>query len=197
MGTDRYRNFHHLSMNENLGRDYLLQIKDRGSDITVVAIHGGRIEPQTIEIARKIAGDQHSLYSFEGIKRSDNQDLHITSHRFDEPLALDLVSKSKTVVAVHACKDKEKSVYIGGRFRELKKHIRNNLESEKIVVISNPHSFPGRHENNICNRGILKKGVQLEISRGFRDHPEALHLLCEKVRSALTGFHLPVGVNTM
>lgn len=42
-----------------------------------------------------------SFYAFEALKIGSHGDLHITSHRFIEPKAIDLVGKSRTAVAIH------------------------------------------------------------------------------------------------
>ena len=76
------------------GVDYAVHVTHREkSEIAVVAPHGGRIEGRTSEIARLIAGDEHALYLFEGLRPTgDNFDcLHLGSHCFDEPRALDLI----------------------------------------------------------------------------------------------------------
>jgi len=52
-----------------------------------------------------IAGSDFSLYAFRGIKEKDNKKLHITSHHFDEPMALEMASKSETVLAIHGEKN--------------------------------------------------------------------------------------------
>jgi phage replication-related protein YjqB (UPF0714/DUF867 family) len=61
-----------------------------------VAPHGGRIEDGTLEIARAIAGRDHHLYLLEGRRTSHNyHTLHLTSHRFDKPRCLDLLSQAE------------------------------------------------------------------------------------------------------
>ena len=87
--------------------------------MTIIAPHGGKIEPRTSDLARRIAGDDYNFYCFEGIKDKDNACLHITSHRFDEPGAIKLVSKSDLVVAVHACTGTAGLVHIGGLDKKL------------------------------------------------------------------------------
>jgi phage replication-related protein YjqB (UPF0714/DUF867 family) len=55
--------------------------------VAVIAPHGGGIEPGTSELATAIAGDDFSLYLFEGLKSAGNGELHITSTNFDEPIS--------------------------------------------------------------------------------------------------------------
>lgn len=83
---DRYSNYAHLIEEENEGTDFIIHSLDRSqSGIIVIAPHDGKIEPGTHIIAKKIAQNDFSLYTFNGIKVSSNLDLHITSHNFDEP----------------------------------------------------------------------------------------------------------------
>jgi phage replication-related protein YjqB (UPF0714/DUF867 family) len=71
--------------NHDVGVRHQTQGFDRlGSDVCIIAPHGGKIEKWTSEIATALAGDDYNLYLFEGLKRAKNRDLHITSSRFDE-----------------------------------------------------------------------------------------------------------------
>src|ERR1700733_16148016 len=100
------------------------------SGIAVVAPHGGRIEGRTSEVARLIAGEEHALYLFEGLRTTgDNFDrLHLGSHRFDEPRALDLISGCDTVVAVHGYAASGPDVLLGGLNECLKRQIADVLQ---------------------------------------------------------------------
>jgi phage replication-related protein YjqB (UPF0714/DUF867 family) len=184
---DKYSNYKTLAANEILNRDYSIQIQDIGSNITIIAPHGGLIEPRTSLIAKLISGDTYNHYCFEGIKRKNNQDLHITSHRFDEPRALDLIFSSDVIITIHACKDKEEIIYIGGGFKELASDIQDALEKLNIKILKN-EKFLGTHPNNICNKGKRKKGVQLEISRGLRDDLKKLNSISTAIQKVLKLF---------
>ena len=186
MAQDTYANFTHLKANEKLGKDYRIEISDVGSPVTILAPHGGRIEPKTSYIARNIARRKFNCYCFEGIKPDNNRSLHITSHNFDEPQALRLVARSQVVVAVHACTDVEARVYPGGRNEDLIEAIARQLKTVGIAVANRNAKYPGLNPNNICNRSDLGRGVQLEISRGLRDDREKVDRLCSAVHAALT-----------
>ncbi len=173
--TDKYSNYAKLAGHEKEGEDYQIRCQKRDSGIAIIAIHGGKIEPGTTEIAEAVADSQHSFYTFEGIKTKDNSFLHITSIHFDEPLAIELVKESSKVLAIHGCKGDEEIVYIGGLDHELKQKIRRSLlsleETNKLQI--KEHSDPnlqGTNPQNICNRGKTRKGVQLEITRKLRDN---------------------------
>ncbi|MFZ0613600.1 MAG: poly-gamma-glutamate hydrolase family protein [Desulfobacterales bacterium] len=162
-----YRSFEELSANETEGLDY--RIRDRGgaSEIAVVAIHGGGIEPGTTEIAEATAGERHAFYTFSGLKSRGNGRLHITSRRFDEPRCLRRARLAHTVISIHGCGDAEPLVLLGGRHNRLGQLIGQSLETAGFVVRRSVR-FPGLSPQNICNRGRLRRGVQLEISAGLR-----------------------------
>src|SRR5919108_803365 len=110
---DRYKNFEDLSKNVKAEHFYVYQ-QEGSSGLSVLAPHGGGIEPGTSEIAKGIAGTEHTLYCFEGKKPKGNRVLHITSTNFDEPTALEIVKRSEKVLAIHGCSDKKEVIYLGG-----------------------------------------------------------------------------------
>ena len=183
--ADKYSCYKHLAENECLGKDYRIQLSDVGSPVSVIAPHGGRIEPNSCEIARKIAGQAFNCYCFEGLKNKDNKDLHITSHRFDEPRAVQLVNASEIVVTIHAMKAVHREICIGGKDKPLAKKMRNALNAVGLKCRLASDNFAGVHPKNICNRGKNKQGVQLEISRGLRDSPQDIDLLSDTISMVL------------
>jgi phage replication-related protein YjqB (UPF0714/DUF867 family) len=167
---DRYLNFAHLSAKERLGQDYAICFIRRSNRIAIIAPHGGWIEPGTSEIARAIAADDFSFYSFEGLKRRPHRDLHITSSAFDEPQCIELVLDCTNVVAVHGAVGAERWVKVGGLDEGLRDAIcASLLDAGFSAQIVTNGELAGTHPNNICNRGSSRAGVQLEISRGLRD----------------------------
>jgi phage replication-related protein YjqB (UPF0714/DUF867 family) len=160
-----------LSQRYSEGVDYAVHVKNRGrSTVAVIAPHGGGIEGRTSEIARLIAGDEHHLYLFEGLRTTgDNFDcLHLASHRFDEPRALDLISGCDTVVAVHGYAAPGPDVLLGGLNGRLKGEVARALAESGFSCVTDGHRFPGTDPLNICNRGRSGEGVQLELSEQFR-----------------------------
>lgn len=180
---DKYPSFKELKRYET---EFSIELCDQGSDVTVLAPHGGRIEPHTEEITKLIAGEDYNYFCFNGMKQGNNRDLHITSHRYDEEQALVLVQKSTTVITIHGCTRKDPMIFLGGLDGNLKEKISSALTTMKIPV---SHSWPnctGTNMNNICNRGITGKGVQLEISRALRDSPASRSAIAKAVRSSLS-----------
>src|SRR5580698_11213623 len=128
------------------GVDYAVHVLPRErSGIAVLAPHGGRIEGRTSEIARVIAGEDHSLYLFEGLRPTgDNFDcLHLASRYFDEPRALDLIADCDIVIAVHGYASTGPDVLLGGLDAGLKRDIAQALAAAGISCQMEVHRFPG------------------------------------------------------
>jgi phage replication-related protein YjqB (UPF0714/DUF867 family) len=169
MHVDRYNCYEELNKNELFGRDFTVDVTTRKSSIALIAPHGGLIEQRTAEIASQIAGDDFNLYLFQGTRVKDNyKALHITSHRFDEPSCLDLLSTCKTVVAIHGCKGEKELVMLGGLDTLLKNRICDALQAEGLQVETENHTFLATDPKNICNRGFTNQGVQLELTKALR-----------------------------
>lgn len=138
--------------------------------IAILAPHGGRIEGGTSEVARLIAGDEHGLYLFEGLRTSaDNfERLHLTSHYFDEPRCLDLIAGCDTAIAVHGYAAAGPDVLLGGRDERLKQALAPALAAQGLSVLTEGHRYPGRDPRNVCNRTRSGRGVQVELSDRLR-----------------------------
>jgi len=165
-----YTSFRTLADREVEGQDYRIRIELRDPRVLIMAPHGGKIESATAEVAEAIAGMDYSFYSFEGIKTDGNGVLHIESHLFDEPGALQAVEKTDIVVTVHGQVDrKEEFVMVGGLDDGLHSEIQRQLEAAGFQTRRPTEGLMGTDPMNICNRGRLRRGVQLEISRKVRD----------------------------
>lgn len=187
--ADKFRTFKELSENRRLGTDYRIRVKDRGTPLVILAPHGGWIEPGTSEIAEAIAGTDLSFYAFEALKNGSHGDLHITSHRFDEPQALDVVGRSQTAVAIHGRRDQvNNAVWLGGCALALRDAIGTSLQNAGFEAELNDR-LPGLEPKNICNRTLTREGVQLELPRTMRRQlttdPELLSAFCQSVRKVL------------
>jgi phage replication-related protein YjqB (UPF0714/DUF867 family) len=190
MAQDRYSGFEELQRHETLNKDYTLSFRNADSRVTIMAPHGGKIEPRTSDLARRIAGENYNLYCFEGIKEKNNACLHITSHRFDEPGAVKLATKSEVVVAVHACTGTAGLVHIGGLNKKLGSMIAGELQDRGIGVSSDHPRFQGSNPANICNRGATGMGVQLEVTRDLRDDLQKVKVIARAVRAALLDYRV-------
>jgi phage replication-related protein YjqB (UPF0714/DUF867 family) len=166
---DKYRNFAQLARSEREGQDYLIRTRRTGSPIFIIAPHGGAIEHGSSELTVAVAAGDLSFYSFEGIKKARNRDLHITSTRFDEPRSLRLLRRADRVVALHGEGRDRNVLFLGGLDTETSRHVQASLERHGFAV--RPPDKPylkGKSPRNICNRGRSGAGVQVEIAAGMR-----------------------------
>jgi len=185
-----YRNYKELASREVEDKDYQIRMNLKDEHILVMAPHGGKIEPGTTEIAEAIAGMDYSFYSFEGLKADGNSALHIESHLFDEPRALKLVDKAEIVLTVHGQVDrKDEFVMVGGLNTNLCSVIKRELEAAGFEIRPPTRRLSGIDPMNICNRGKLKSGVQLEMSRKVRDSlrtdKNQLQIFADAIRRAI------------
>ena len=182
---DRYRNFAELAREQVEGQDFRIHCTPRDSWLSVIAPHGGGIEPGTLPLARSLAGTEHSFYALEGIRQGgDNNVLHITSHHFDEPRCLELLARSPRVLALHGRATRKATVCVGGRDDEFAQHLAQALEADGFVL-EELKRFSGRHPRNICNRGLRHAGVQLELGAPLRTadvRPALVALLGQALR---------------
>lgn len=168
---DKYANFSELAMHNVCGRDYRVHVVPRPGSTAIIAPHGGKIEPGTSEVALALAGDSLSFYAFEGLRRSRNGELHITSTNFDEPECLRLLAASPRAVGIHGKgPDRNRVVLLGGRDTLAVNRLKLSLGKYHFEVKMAPTRLQGCSEKNICNRCMSGLGVQLELSRGLRDY---------------------------
>ena len=166
--SDLYGSYADLAAGEVEGVHYRIRVIDRASPIAVVAPHEGRIEAGTSQTAALIAADVFSLYCFEGLV--SGRRLHITSARFDEPRALALVESSDIAIGVHGRADRgdHRTIWLGGLHESLRDAIGAALERVGFKTSTN-HHMQGKAPGNICNRGRLRAGVQLELPMSLRN----------------------------
>ncbi len=168
---DPYKNFAELSRSETEGIDYSISFVERPKQsLLIAAPHAGVIEVGTSSLSDHVAGEDYSLYRFESHKVVDENymSLHITSHIFDEPICVRATKCHDTVVTIHGCNDSEEIVFLGGLNQKLIESIAESIRSIGVDVQTENHRFPGRHRNNICNRGRSEMGVQVELSEPLR-----------------------------
>jgi phage replication-related protein YjqB (UPF0714/DUF867 family) len=167
---DMYSNFAELQRMEPKAH-YRIRLRSGTSGVAVIALHGGGIERGTLEIARAVAGGEHTFYGFEGLRPKQNRKyLHITSTHFDEPQCVTAVQHADKVLAIHGCSDGDEStIYTGGLDAVLKLRIEKVLSAAGFTVAQHPDPrLQGRDPDNICNRGATRCGVQLELPENLR-----------------------------
>ena len=181
-----FRSFADLAAAYERERDYrIVQLRRAGSDVAIVALHGGSIEAHTSDIARDIAGQDFNLYLFEGLLKAGNfAALHLSSVLFDEPACLALLADCRRVVTVHGCGNAGEVVLMGGRDAGLRELIASSLHAHGVGCQDAPAGLDALDPRNVCNRGQGGVGVQLELSLDLRRSPRRA-LLIRAVREAL------------
>ncbi|WP_030661941.1 poly-gamma-glutamate hydrolase family protein [Streptomyces rimosus] len=165
---------------------------------TVMALHGGGIEKGTSELCLGIAGYHpktldalfpgepvYDYWMFEGLRLpgtglGSNRELHVTAKHCDDHVALSMAASSLNVLSLHGCKAEQagvrsgqdpKVVVVGGRNAAFKKLLHQELGAAGFKTVDGD-DFPdlaGVDPDNPCNRTMLAKGGQLELSTELRE----------------------------
>ncbi|KGF26303.1 MULTISPECIES: poly-gamma-glutamate hydrolase family protein [Staphylococcus] len=166
---DKYHSMKELQNETIENEDWEIMTEDRDSDVTILAIHGGGIEPATSEIARVIANEgQFNYFVFNGIRTKGNNELHVTSINYDNDIAMNLVKSSERAVTIHGCLGEEDVAYIGGKDNQLKERIANELNQIGVEVKEAPNHMSGVQDDNIVNCTKNEVGVQIELTSSLR-----------------------------
>lgn len=188
--ADGYQSFEELAREHTEGLDYRIHVREpRGSQVAILAPHGGKIEGGTSQIATLMAGEEHGLYLFEGLRQSqDNFDrLHLTSRCFDEPRCLALLARCEVTLTVHGYREEgPPDVLLGGLHAPLREALATALRAHGLSVATEGHRYPGLDPFNVCNRARSGRGVQMELSTALRRSRQWSGLV-EAVRDVLRG----------
>jgi phage replication-related protein YjqB (UPF0714/DUF867 family) len=157
---------------------------------TILAPHGGGIEPGTSELCLAVAGYHpadlsqippagatYDYWMFEGLRDSGNPELHVTSTGCDDGVAVSLCAGSLNAVALHGflprppMSGNDPVVLVGGRHPDLQCHLLEELCAAGYDARdAGPQGeLNGNATCNIVNRTLLGKGAQLELSKPLRD----------------------------
>jgi phage replication-related protein YjqB (UPF0714/DUF867 family) len=182
--ADKYGSYAELASSEAHGTDYRVVAVERPSPVLIVAPHGGTIEAGTSELAASVAGEEHSLFTFDGLKPwGRNRELHITSHCFDHPECLALVGRSCVTLAIHGCRG-DSQIFVGGLDAELAGLLTRKLSEAGFPATADGHKYRGHHPLNVCNRGRRRRGAQLELTFDLRQ-AAVRETMAAAIRSAL------------
>ncbi len=167
--ADVYSSYKQLSKHQTKNKDYRITSYNGPSSTAVIAIHGGKIEIGTCKLAKSVAQKTGSdLYTFEGIKKSNNNALHITSSKFDEPIGKKIVANSTRTLSIHGCRGSSNVTYVGGKDKTLGAKVKAELKKAGFRVATPPARLAGTNSSNIANENKSKKGVQLELTYSQR-----------------------------
>ena len=147
--------------------DYAIEVQQAGGYVTVVALHGGGIEPLTGELAAAIAGREHSLYTFRGLRETGNDGLRISPLRSNEMRLDNLISRSKTVLSIAGAVDVGMTVQVGGSNETLRNLLLHTLEEAGLDARFSDTPGTDHSKAYFFNRAE-QGGVQLELSAALR-----------------------------
>ncbi|MFE7588906.1 poly-gamma-glutamate hydrolase family protein [Kitasatospora sp. NPDC057512] len=157
---------------------------------TVIAPHGGGIEGGTSELCLAIAGyhpadlapapatgPTHDFWMFEGLRSSNNSELHVTSTHCDDGVARAMCAGSRNVLSLHGCTAAQagleagaQAVLVGGLNSTFRQYLMEEFAAAGIraVTASGEEEIAGISPENICNRSLLGMGAQLEMTTELR-----------------------------
>jgi phage replication-related protein YjqB (UPF0714/DUF867 family) len=159
---------------------------------TILAPHGGGIEPGTSELCLAVAGYHpanlpqfppagvtYDYWMFEGLLAEGNDALHVKSTGCDDGVAVSLCAGSLNALALHGFDPDQvgaQVVLVGGRNpagsgpTKLQQLLRDGLEAANFKVEDTvQHELDGNDPCNIVNRTLLGMGAQLELSTPLRE----------------------------
>ncbi|MFF3321694.1 poly-gamma-glutamate hydrolase family protein [Streptomyces sp. NPDC002889] len=169
--------------------DHALDQRYSYNRTTVLALHGGGIETGTSELCLAIAGyhpatlaplqdghGPHDYWLFEGLRSSDNRELHVTAKNCDDHVAVSMAAGSLNVLSLHGCTAEQagtaipQAVVIGGLNTQFKSCLKSEFTKAGIVWRdgSEVPDLAGVNTDNPCNRTMLAKGGQLELTTELR-----------------------------
>ncbi|WP_434597986.1 poly-gamma-glutamate hydrolase family protein [Streptomyces sp. A5-4] len=178
----------------------------------VLALHGGGIEGGTSELCLGVAGydpatlaakggPAYDYWMFEGIRSTNNGELHVTSKNCDDKVALSVAAANLNVVSLHGCtaaqagapSTRPEAVVVGGLNGTLKTYLHQALRATGFQTIdgSTEPDLAGIDPSNICNRTLLSRGAQLELTTELRKSMFTVNTIAGRATSTTpvyTGF---------
>jgi phage replication-related protein YjqB (UPF0714/DUF867 family) len=158
---------------------------------TILAPHGGGIEPGTSELCLAVAGYHpaglpqippagvtYDYWMFEGVRERGNAELHVTAVGCDDGVAVSLCAGSLNALALHGFQpgppdmaEDDQVVLVGGGNTTLRGYLLAGLRTAGFDARdAGPHGeLNGDARCNIVNRTLLGMGAQLELSTPLRD----------------------------
>ncbi|MFI6469641.1 poly-gamma-glutamate hydrolase family protein [Streptomyces sp. NPDC050516] len=157
----------------------------------VMAMHGGAIEVGTSDLCLGVAGyhpatlaatpadgPAYDYWMFEAVRPSNNAELHVTASHCDDHVARSMAASNFNVLSLHGCTaaaagapaGRPEAVVIGGRNAAFKQYLTEELSGAGFQTIDGASipALDGDSPDNICNRTVLGKGGQLEMTTELR-----------------------------
>jgi phage replication-related protein YjqB (UPF0714/DUF867 family) len=158
---------------------------------TILAPHGGGIEPGTSELCLAVAGYHpanlprippagvtYDYWMFEGVRELRNAALHVRSTGCDDGVAVSLCAGSLNALALHGFRpqppdfsEDDQVLLVGGGNTVLRGYLLEGLRDAAFDArdAGQHGELDGDAKCNIVNRTLLGMGAQLELSTPLRD----------------------------
>ncbi|HLR19591.1 MAG TPA: poly-gamma-glutamate hydrolase family protein [Staphylococcus sp.] len=167
--VDQFKSMTELMTYTSESVDWEIHTRQTEQPVIITAVHGGAIERGTTELAQAISeSGNYNYYTFKGVRRNKNNELHVTSRHFDEPKLMQMVNDNRYAISVHGCMGDKPEVYIGGKDQKLIHHIKSQLSKIDVAAKDAPAHISGIHDDNFVNCCQHKAGVQLELTARLR-----------------------------
>jgi phage replication-related protein YjqB (UPF0714/DUF867 family) len=177
------------------------------AETAVIAPHGGGIETGTSELCLAVAGyhpatlaatpPTYDYWMFEGLRPSNNGELHVTATHCDDPVARSLCAGSRNALGLHGCTPSQaglpsgaQAILVGGRNDTFKRHLMEALAAAGFSAIdaADRESLSGTEPDNIVNRTLPGMGGQLEITTPLRSAMFAVNTRPERGNTTTSVF---------
>jgi phage replication-related protein YjqB (UPF0714/DUF867 family) len=157
---------------------------------TILAPHGGGIEPGTSELCLAVAGYHptnlpltppagvtYDYWMFEGVRPDENAPLHVPSIGCDDGVAESLCAGALNALSLHGFKPERSGlpedtqlVLVGGGDEVLRGYLLAGLKAVQLPAedAGQHGELDGNNPLNIVNRTKRGKGAQLELSEPLR-----------------------------
>jgi phage replication-related protein YjqB (UPF0714/DUF867 family) len=185
--------------------DHRLTRRYRVGLSTVVAMHGGGIEPGTSELCLAIAGYHpatstalggmtYDYWLLEGLMSSGNSVLHVAATHCDDAMALSLCGGARTTLSLHGCSvstaDGAGAVLVGGRNTDLRGLLISRLTAAGFDAVdaTGHRTLAGMDPGNLANRTLLGAGAQLEIITPVRQAMFGVNTRSQRMHTTTASF---------
>ncbi|MER6605799.1 poly-gamma-glutamate hydrolase family protein [Streptomyces sp. NPDC000927] len=195
--TDRHQSWTSFILNEKEGRDYEIhKCLNPESNVAHIAIHGGAAECLTADLAEEAAAPKKQNFYALVARNRFPQRIRMPSTLFSESAGAEVVRASQFVFSYHGCSDRPDEpaggqVFVGGADTTYRDQVAAALRkkgfSVKIGGVEWGSDTPtgavkvdNASAGNITNKGQLKAGVQLELTRALRNRMSSTGNACDE-----------------
>ncbi|NLX35720.1 MAG: hypothetical protein GXY68_03415 [Chloroflexi bacterium] len=158
--------FSDLVLRAQQGEDYDVVARERHAVVTVLALHGGHIEPLTGQLAEAIAGESWNLYTVRGLRADRAATLRLPTLRLTEVRCDALLAHSTLALAITGHREGQTTL-VGGSNEPLTLALLAELSGLGLQVAAAPRLEAERLPQQCYNR-TGAGGAQLSLPLALR-----------------------------